>query len=70
MEDHGVWKQILDSKYGSWRMLNEPKTCTVASRCWKDIHKVCGNIESGKWFDNCIEWVAGDEKRVKFWEDK
>ncbi|XP_027905945.1 uncharacterized protein LOC114165552 [Vigna unguiculata] len=23
VEDHGVWKQILDSKYGSWRVLGQ-----------------------------------------------
>jgi len=48
MEDQGVWKHILDSKYGSWRMLNESNTSRTASRWWKDLHKVCGNIESGK----------------------
>ena len=31
---------------------------------------MCGTTEAGKWFDNCIEWVVGDGKIVKFWEDK
>jgi len=70
VEDHGVWKQILDSKYGSWRVLNEANTSRAASKWWKDIHKVCGNTESGRWFDNCIEWVIGEGKKVKLWEDK
>jgi len=70
MDDQGVWKQILDSKHESWRRLKESNTSRNASRWWKDIHKVCGNTKSGKWFDNCIEWVVGDGKMVKFWEDK
>ena len=55
VEDHGVWKQILDSKYGSWRVLNEANTSRTTSKWWKDIQKVCGNTESGHWFDNCID---------------
>lgn len=69
-EDHGIWKQVLDSKYGSWRNLNVITVPTNASRWWKEIHKVCENVESGIWFDNCLEWVVGEGQKVKFWKDK
>jgi len=69
-EDNGLWKQVLESKYGSWKNLNDPITLRFASRWWKDIHKVCGSTTRGLWFDNSVQWVVGEGKIVKFWEDK
>jgi len=69
MEDHGLWKEVLDSKYGSWRNLGETNLPRNASRWWKDIYKACGNSEQGNWFEKCIEWNVGERNRVKFWED-
>jgi len=69
-EDNGLWKQVLESKYGSWRNLNDPIVLKSASRWWTNIHKVCGGTLQGLWFDNSFEWVLGDGKKVKFWEDK
>jgi len=70
MEDSGLWKMVLELKYGSWRKLNESKISRSASRWWVNIYKVCGKTLQGLWFDNCIEWEIGDEKKIKFWEDK
>jgi len=69
-ENNGLWKQVLESKYGSWRNLNDPITLRSASRWWIDIHKVCGNTIQGLWFDKSFEWGVGEGKKVKFWEDK
>ena len=69
MEDYGLWKQVLDSKYGSWRNLNDSIISRSTSRWWLDIQKVCGSVTQGVWFDNYIEWVVEGGKKVKFWED-
>jgi len=50
MKDKGLWREVVESKYGSWRNLNEIVVPKSASRWWKDIHKVCG---SSIWFENC-----------------
>ena len=68
-EDNGLWKQVIESKYGSWRNLNDPNISRFASRWWKDINKVCGSTTQGLWFDKSFEWVVGEGRKVKFWED-
>jgi len=70
MKDNGLWKQVLKSKYGSWRNLNDPNISRLASRWWLDIHKVCGSTQQGLWFDESYEWVLREGDKVKFWEDK
>ena len=42
MENKGLWKEILNSKYGSWRNLSEYNKVKHASWWWKDLSKVCG----------------------------
>jgi len=69
-EDNGLWKQVLELKYGSWRNLNDLDILRSASRWWINVHKVCGSTLQVLWFDNSFEWVLGDGKKVKFWEDK
>jgi len=56
MEDNGLWKKVLESKYGSWRKLNKPNISTIAPRWWANIYKVCGRTPQGLWFDDCIKW--------------
>jgi len=41
-EDPRLWKEILDSKYGSWRALDEAKGSKLESWWWRDIKKLCG----------------------------
>jgi len=69
-EDKGLRKLILESKYGSWRNLSDPNISRSSSRWWINIHKVSGSTRQGIWFDNNLEWVLGEGKTVKFWEDK
>jgi len=69
MEDKGLWKQVLESKYGSWRNLNDSNISRSASRWWMDIYNVCGSTTQGLWFDKSFEWVLGEGNKVKFWED-
>jgi len=64
-----MWREVLESKYGSWRNLNETVILKSASRWWKDIHKVCGSTTQRAWFENCKDWVIGEGDKVLFWED-
>jgi len=66
MEDNGLWKQVLESKYGTWRNISDPITLRFASRWWINIHKVCGSTMQGLWFDNNVQWVVGEGKTMKF----
>ena len=50
-EKSGLWKQVLESKYGSWRGLNDSVVSNIESWWWRDIKKVCGG-NSNSWFDN------------------
>lgn len=65
MEYHGLWKEVLESKYESWRNLNDINISRNVSKWWKDIHKVCGNTEQGTWFEKSIEWVIGEGEKSK-----
>jgi len=35
-----LWKEVLDSKYGGWRNLNDDKSMYNASLWWKDLKKI------------------------------
>jgi len=41
-EERGLWRDILISKSGSWRVLNESKDSKNEFRWWKDHKRVCG----------------------------
>ena len=68
-EEHGLWKDILESKYGSWSGLRRHTRKHYTSRWWKDLCDVCGEGEEGKWFNQNLEWKVGSGSRIKFWED-
>jgi len=36
---------------------------------WKDLCRICGKIQ-GNWFDGRFQWILGDGRSVKFWDDK
>jgi len=37
---------------------------------WKDLTMVCGIGIQGNWFDCRFQWCVGDEKCIKFWDDR
>jgi len=64
-----LWKDILASKYGSWRNLSESKVSKHASRWWFHLNKVCEDEQGINWFDSNMEWAVGSSEKVKLWED-
>jgi len=55
MEEERLWKDILKSKYGSWRGLKRHNIKHYTSRWWKDLCDVCDEGEEGKWFNQNLE---------------
>jgi len=49
-EKSGLWKDVLEFKYGSWRTLDSREVLKNESRWWRDIRKVCGEMYNGQLF--------------------
>jgi len=67
--EHGLWKDILVSKYGSWRNLSDPTTLRHASRWWCDLNKACEDGQGINWFDSNTDWAVGSGEKIKLRED-
>ena len=61
--NNGLWKDILVSKYGSWRNLSESRTLRHASRWWCDLNKACQDGQEINWFDSNLEWAVGSDEK-------
>lgn len=67
LEEKGLWKDILVSKYGSWRTLNSESTNSKESRWWKDLRSV--TKEKGgrrNQFNQNYNWRLGKENKILF----
>lgn len=40
-EEKGLWRDVIEPKYGSWSSLNQVKGNANESSWWKDLKKVC-----------------------------
>ena len=69
MEDGGLWKEVLESRYGSWRNLNVDLTNKKCFIWWRDLGRVCNYGPFNNWFDGNFIWKVGDGKTIRFWED-
>jgi len=70
MEKEGLWKKILESKYGSSRTLNNSENGKKESRWWRDLRRIRSEAKQGKWFQNNIEWIIGNVNKIYFWHDR
>jgi len=68
-EEPGLWKDIVLSKYESWRKLDDKKVCSHDSWWWRDIRKICGGGCKENWFDKNIRWNRGIGNKINFWDD-
>jgi len=65
----GLWKEVIDSKYGGWRSLREGGKDNKDSLWWKDLREVW-SLEGWGWnFEEALIWKVGIGKEVLFWED-
>jgi hypothetical protein len=71
-EDHGVWKEVLKSKYGSGvvgsTVLGEENKPWFASLWWKDICSIGSNL-SQNWFSQRVVKKLGNGANTRFWRD-
>ena len=66
----GLWKEVLESKYGGWRNLKTQRNNILDSLWWRDQKEVW-NFEGwkGKFEANFIGKV-GNRMEISLWEDK
>nr|KYP67558.1 Putative ribonuclease H protein At1g65750 family [Cajanus cajan] len=72
-QSDSLWTQVLRSKYGGYASLLDEQHNSQASHCsewWRDIKKSCGGEDELRWFDSTMRWKLGDEKEIRFWQDK
>jgi len=57
----GLWKDVLESKYGSWRRVNliTPDHNKYKYRWWTDLCKVCNTDQGTNLFDSNVVWEVG-----------
>jgi len=51
----GLRREVLESRYGSWRELNISLINSTQSWWWGDLAKVCGKGAKDNWFDGKIK---------------
>ena len=69
MEERGLWRDIIISKYSSQRNLDDSKESSNESKWWMDLRSICRNGELGKWFNENLSWKIGTVNKIKFWDD-
>ena len=62
----GLWKEILDSKYGGWRSLREGGKSRRGFLWWKDLKEVWDSEGWGRSFEDGFKWKVGDGKEISF----
>ena len=65
-EEVRVWKEILESRYGSWRDMNTSRTVRQISNWWVNLCKVCDAENHSNWFDNNVDERLRMGKRLGF----
>jgi len=66
----GLWREVIESKYGGWRGLNEQwDNNRKVSLCWRDLMKVWRSVEWGGKFEDCFNWEVGNGRDILFWTD-
>ena len=69
-EDKGIWQEVLESIYGSWRSLDVRKPTHKEYRWWKDLRNICGSSEDKLWLEDNLSWKLSSGTRILFWANK
>jgi len=64
------WRDILEARYVSWRKMEASLGQRNQSLWWKDLCRICSRGIQENWFDGRFQWTLGDERSVKFWDDR
>ncbi|XP_068485032.1 uncharacterized protein [Phaseolus vulgaris] len=70
--EKGLWKDVLESKYGLWSMTNSFTSNRIRykSRWWNDLSKVNISDQEDNWINSNMVWQLGSGDKIKFWEDE
>jgi len=65
----GLWKDVIELKYGGWRSLREQRNPAKMSLWWKVLKEVCEFESWGRRFEDRFKWKIENGKSISFWED-
>ena len=65
-EEGGVWREIIESRYGNWRDMKSSMTDRKSSYWWKDLGLICEVQSEHNWFDKRIRWKYGNGSRIRY----
>ncbi|XP_068486473.1 uncharacterized mitochondrial protein AtMg00310-like [Phaseolus vulgaris] len=69
-EAGGLWKEVLESKYGGWRGLKEQRdNKSKVSLWWRDLRKVWRSEDWGGKFEDRLNLEVGNGREIMFWSD-
>jgi len=69
-EERGLWKEVVESKYGGWRSLRNQRIGRPEPLCWKDLEEIWRSEGwKGSFEDNCI-WEVRNGREIMLWKDK
>jgi len=68
-EKQGLWKEVVDSKYGGWRDLQSQRKNCLDSLWWRDLKEVWALDIWKDNFEANILWEVGNGREIRFWED-
>jgi len=57
VDKNGVWKDLLETRYDTWRGMKSDRKNLKQSSWWKDLCKICDVRNKINWFDNNINCV-------------
>jgi len=69
-EKKGLWKEVLDSKYGGWRDPRSQRKSSTHSLWWRDLKEVWSSEEWKGNFEDTFSWEVGNGKEIRLWEDR
>jgi len=69
MNNDRLWKHILDSKYESWRELNNGIENKKESWWWRDLKRATNEEGKRILFHESVACTIGNGKKIKFWHD-
>jgi len=69
MEEVGVWRDTLESRYGTWRDMRVTMADRKSSSWWRDLCRISDAGNQFNWFKSTIRWKLENGNQISFWDD-
>jgi len=66
LSGEGLWREVLDARYGNWRKMDANSIHGYHSAWWLDVCRIFDKGELGYRFDPRCQWILGDGRCVNF----